>query len=86
MVDNGAENIRYRLLQVAADQDWAAHGWSVSSRATIHTIPRQEGLVTPQPKKRPKSSYRRFTYARAARHPQPVADRGGRGPSDLVRH
>ena len=63
-VENGAENIRYRLQQVAAEQDWTARGWRVPSRATIHKILRQEGLVIPEPKKRPKSSYRRFAYAR----------------------
>jgi putative transposase len=62
--DNGAENIRARLQQVAAEGDWPRLGWTVPSRATIHKILRQEGLVDPQPKKRPKSSYRRFSYAR----------------------
>lgn len=63
-VDNGAENIRWRLQQVAVEQDWAARGWTVPCRATIHKILRQEGLVVPEPKKRPKSSYRRFVYGR----------------------
>ena len=62
--DNGAENIGWRLHQVAVEQDWAGLGWTVPSRATIHKILRQEGLVVPEPKKRPKSSYRRFSYAR----------------------
>jgi putative transposase len=35
----------------------------VPSRATIHKIMKQHGLVRAQPKKRPKSSYRRFSYA-----------------------
>lgn len=63
-VENGAANIHWRLQELAAEQDWATAGWSVPSRATIHTILVQEGLVVPQPAKRPKSSYRRFTYAR----------------------
>ena len=63
-VDNGAENIRYRLQQTAVQQDWDGLGWAVPSRATIHKILRQEGLVVPEPRKRPKSSYRRFSYAR----------------------
>jgi transposase InsO family protein len=63
-IDNGAANIRIRLQQVAAEWDWTRLGWTVPSRATIHKILVQEGLVDPQPKKRPKSSYRRFVYAR----------------------
>jgi transposase InsO family protein len=63
-VDNGAENIGYRLQQIAVERDWAARGWRVPSRATIHKILLQEGLVVRQPHKRPKSSYRRFSYAR----------------------
>ena len=34
------------------------------SRATIARILSRRGLVTPQPRKRPRSSYRRFTYPR----------------------
>jgi transposase InsO family protein len=62
--DNGADQIRYELERVAAEQDWAARGWVVPSRATIHKIIRAEGLVIPAPRKRPRSSYRRFAYAR----------------------
>jgi hypothetical protein len=36
----------------------------VPTRATIHKIMKRHGLVTPEPKKRPMSSYRRFAYAR----------------------
>jgi putative transposase len=62
--DCGADNVGYLLQQIAQLDDWAALGWRVPSRATIHKIMKKHGLVRPQPKKRPKSSYRRFAYAR----------------------
>lgn len=62
--DCGADNLRYLLAQIAELDDWAAQGWRVPSRATIHKIMKRHGLVRPQPQKRPKSSYRRFAYAR----------------------
>jgi putative transposase len=62
--DCGADNVGYYLQQIAELDDWAERGWRVPSRATIHKIMKQHGLVRPQPKKRPKSSYRRFGYAR----------------------
>jgi putative transposase len=62
--DCGADNVRYLLQQIAVLDDWAEHGWRVPSRATIHKIMKRHGLVRPQPRKRPKSSYRRFAYAR----------------------
>lgn len=62
--DNGADTIRYHLRLLAAEQDWAARGWVVPARSTIHHHLRQAGLVTPAPRKRPKRSYRRFCYAR----------------------
>ena len=61
--DCGADNVRYYLQQIAELDDWAARGWRVPSRATIHKIMKRQGLVRPQPRKRPKSSYRRFAYA-----------------------
>lgn len=61
---NGADQIRYQLQQVALSQGWDRRGWAVPSRATIHKIVRAAGLVTPAPGKRPRSSYRRFAYAR----------------------
>jgi hypothetical protein len=57
--DVGLDVVRARLEAVAADQ-----GWRVPARSTIHKILVQAGLVDPAPAKRPKSSYRRFTYAR----------------------
>jgi putative transposase len=62
--DCGADNIGYFLRQIAELDNWAERGWPVPSRATIHKIMKRHGLVRPQPRKRPKSSYRRFAYAR----------------------
>jgi transposase InsO family protein len=62
--ENGADSIAYHLHEVAARQRWQDHGWTIPSRATINKILTRYGLVTAQPKKRPKSSYRRFAYAR----------------------
>ena len=58
-VDNGAVSIHYHL-----GQDPALAGMRIPSPATIHRILRRAGLVTAQPRKRPKSSWRRFSYAR----------------------
>ena len=57
--DNGALTIHYHL-----GQDTSLNGLPVPCPATIHKILRSRGLVTRQPKKRPKSSWRRFSYAR----------------------
>lgn len=62
--EDGAEQISYRLRALAAEQGWAKQGWRVPARSTIHRILVAADLVTPQPRKRPKSSYRRFSYAR----------------------
>lgn len=62
--DNGADSIRYHLETVAREQDWKSEGWTIPSRATINNILRRHGLVVAEPRKRPKSSYRRFAYAR----------------------
>lgn len=58
-VDNGAVTIHYHL---GRDPDLA--GMRIPTPATIHRILRRAGLVTDQPKKRPRSSWRRFSYAR----------------------
>jgi putative transposase len=60
----GAEMIAYDLARIAARQDWAGRGWLVPSRATINKILTRNELVVPQPQKRPRSSFRRFAYAR----------------------
>jgi putative transposase len=62
--ENGADQIRDQLTRTAAQEQWSALGWVVPSRATIHKIIRSAGLVTPAPGKRPRSSLRRFAYAR----------------------
>lgn len=62
--DNGAESIRDALLLRAAEQDWDSQGLSVPSRTTINRVLDREGLLVKNPAKRPKSSLRRFSYAR----------------------
>ncbi|HWD07026.1 MAG TPA: DDE-type integrase/transposase/recombinase [Amycolatopsis sp.] len=62
--DNGADNIRAALETLAARQDWAAAGWRVPVRATINRILDRAGLLAKNPAKRPRSSWRRFSYAR----------------------
>jgi transposase InsO family protein len=62
--DNGADPIGDRLTEIAAEQDWAARGWRVPSRATINRILARNGMLESNPRKRPRSSWRRFSYAR----------------------
>lgn len=62
--DNGADPIRDALLVLAAERDWAARGWRVPARATINRILSRRGLLAANPRKRPRSSWRRFCYAR----------------------
>ncbi|PRZ28614.1 integrase-like protein [Antricoccus suffuscus] len=62
--DNGADNIAYHLDRVATEQHWSEKGWRIPSRATINKILSRNNVVEAQPQKRPKSSYRRFAYAR----------------------
>ena len=56
--DNGAVSIHYQL-----GQDRSLDGLAIPSPATIHKILRRAALVVPAPKKRPRSSWRRFSYA-----------------------
>jgi len=60
----GADQIRYQLQLRADREDWRQHGLLVPSRATIHKIIAAHGMVSPEPRKRPKSSFRRFVYGR----------------------
>lgn len=53
--DHGADNIRAALQTVASE---------VPSRATINRILDRHGLLAKNPAKRPRSSWRRFSYAR----------------------
>lgn len=62
--DNGADFIRDELGPVAAAQSWAARGWTVPSRATINRLLTKHGLLVSNPRKRPRASWRRFSYAR----------------------
>jgi transposase InsO family protein len=52
--DNGALSIHARLLHDGIDQ--------VPSARTIHRVLARQGLVEPEPRKRPRSSYRRFVF------------------------
>jgi putative transposase len=62
--DNGADAIVFALGRSAAGQGWAARGWAVPHRSTVNAILKRAGLTAVQPQKRPKSSFRRFAYAR----------------------
>jgi putative transposase len=61
--DNGADNIHAALLAAAAEPDWPADA-RVPARATINRVLGREDLLERNPRKRPKSSYRSFAYAR----------------------
>ena len=62
--DNGADMIIAELARIAARDGWAQRGLRVPHRSTVNKVLKRDGLVTPQPGKRPKSSFRRFAYAR----------------------
>ena len=62
--DNGADNIRASLETLATRQDWAGKGWRVPVRATVNRILDRHGLLVKNPAKKPRSSWRRFSYAR----------------------
>jgi transposase InsO family protein len=61
--DNGADNIRAALLESAQAAGWPP-GAAVPARATINRILGRADLLVRNPRKRPKSSWRRFAYAR----------------------
>jgi transposase InsO family protein len=61
--DNGADNIRACLLEAAADPDGPARA-RVPARSTINRVLGEQGLLVCNPRKRPRSSYHRFAYAR----------------------
>jgi transposase InsO family protein len=52
--DHGPISVRHRLLEM---------GLQAPSRASLARIFTAAGMVTPQPQKRPRSSWRRFTFA-----------------------
>jgi putative transposase len=62
--DNGADAIIAALGPVAERDGWAGRGWRVPHRSTVNKILKRAGLVRPEPRKRPRSSFRRFAYAR----------------------
>jgi len=62
--DNGADAIVAELAKLAAADRWAARGLRVPHRSTVNAVLKREGLVQAQPAKRPRSSFRRFAYAR----------------------
>jgi putative transposase len=65
--DNGADFIHDALAELADTDtggDWTTHGWRVPSRATINRVLARHGLLATNPRKRPRSSWRRFSYAR----------------------
>lgn len=61
--DNGADNIHAALLEAADQASWPP-AVPVPARATINRVLDREDLLERAPRKRPKSSYRRFAYAR----------------------
>lgn len=60
-VDNGADFIRDALVDIHAR---ASPGWSVPARSTINRVLARHDLLERNPAKRPRSSWRRFSYAR----------------------
>jgi putative transposase len=60
-VDNGADFIRDALVDIHALR---APAWGVPSRSTINRVLARHDLLVRNPAKRPRSSYRRFSYAR----------------------
>src|SRR5689334_14518989 len=59
--DNGADFIRDALIDVHAR---TRPRWSVPSRSTINRALARHDLLVRSPAKRPRSSWRRFSYAR----------------------
>lgn len=59
--DNGADYIRDALLDVHARTNPA---WTVPARSTINRVLGRHDLLQRNPAKRPRSSWRRFAYAR----------------------
>lgn len=61
--DSGADNIHAALLEAAELPGWPA-GAPVPARSTINRVLGRADLLVRNPRKRPKSSWRRFAYAR----------------------
>jgi putative transposase len=62
--DHGADSILAELVALATAQDWATHGLRVPARVTINRILDRHGLLAKNPAKRPRSSWRSFSFAR----------------------
>jgi hypothetical protein len=60
-VDNGADHIRDALCEVRARVQPA---WALPARSTINRVLARHDKLERNPKKRPRSSWRRFVYAR----------------------
>jgi putative transposase len=60
-VDNGADFIRVGLRRVHAR---TGPSWQIPSRSTINRVLARHDLLDRNPRKRPRSSWRRFAYAR----------------------
>jgi hypothetical protein len=60
-VDNGADFIRCALQGIHAQ---TSPSWRVPARSTINRVLRRRDLLAINPKKRPRSSWRRFAFAR----------------------
>ncbi|AKT52579.1 hypothetical protein ADJ73_04085 [Arsenicicoccus sp. oral taxon 190] len=63
-LDEGADFIRAVLIAEAERDQWASKGLVVPARSTINQVLKRAGMLRTNPKKRPRSSYRRFAYAR----------------------
>lgn len=60
-LDNGADHIRDALIEIHARTSPA---WVVPARSTINRVLSRHDKLARNPKKRPRSSWRRFSYAR----------------------
>ena len=58
--DNGADFIRDALRDL---HERTAPSWPVPARSTINRVLHRHGLLQPSPAKRPRSSWRRFSFA-----------------------
>jgi putative transposase len=59
-VDNGADFIRVALRRV---HEQTGASWRVPARSTINRVLRRHNLLTVHPTKRPRNSWRRFSFA-----------------------
>jgi transposase InsO family protein len=60
-IDNGADFIRVALQRIHVE---TSPSWRVPARSTINRVLRRHNLLEVNPKKRPRSSWRRFSFAR----------------------